>query len=109
MFHRQWVANDEEVYIMDKSILLVTVLSLALSSVPAIAENPAPFHAISQLSTGLTETAEGFAVNPMTDEQLADVEGGILWGPVVVFVVVDVLAASHTGSRGITQSCGWEA
>lgn len=64
---------------MKKSILLVTVLSVALSSVPAMAENPAPFHAMSQLSTGRTETAEGSAVDSMTDEQLAGVEGGIVF------------------------------
>jgi len=42
-----------------------------------MAKHPAPFHAMSQLSTGLAETAEGSAVN-MTDEQLAGVEGGFL-------------------------------
>ena len=76
---------------MKKSILLVTVLSVALSSVPAMAENPAPFHAMSQLSTGLTEIAGGSAVN-MTDEQLAGVEGGFL-----ALLVVYGYAAYHAG------------
>ncbi len=82
---------------MKKSILLVTVLSVVLSSVPAMAENAAPFHALSQLSTGLTETAEDSTVNSMTDQQLADVEGGIIWGVVAGVVLLEMLASSHTG------------
>lgn len=90
---------------MKKSILLVTVLSLTLSSVPAMAENPAPFHAMRQLSTGLTETAEGSAVNPMTDEQLADVEGGILWGVVLAVVLYDVFTGIPT--QILSPEGGW--
>jgi lactobin A/cerein 7B family class IIb bacteriocin len=58
---------------MKKSILLVTVLSVALSSVPAMAENPAPFHAVSQLSMEME--AEG-GIRELDVAELAQVEGG---------------------------------
>jgi len=50
---------------------LVTVLSVALSNVPAMAENPAPFHAVSQLSM----EAEG-GIRELDVAELAQVEGG---------------------------------
>jgi hypothetical protein len=53
---------------MKKTRLLGVVLSGALAAAPAMAENSgADFHALSQLSTGLTSMSEG---------QLASIEGG---------------------------------
>ncbi len=67
-------------------------------SVPAMAENPAPFHAMSQLSTGLTETAKGSAVNPMTDEQLAGVEGGVVLPAVIRAALREVLGVNGSAA-----------
>jgi hypothetical protein len=53
---------------MKKTRLLGVVLSGALAAVPAMAENSgADFHALNQLSLGLTA---------MSDDQLASIEGG---------------------------------
>lgn len=74
---------------MKKSILLVTVLSVVLSSVPAMAENAAPFHAMSQLSM----EAEG-GIRELDVAELAQVEGGILPAALVYWGAVALLTTA---------------
>jgi lactobin A/cerein 7B family class IIb bacteriocin len=74
---------------MRKLILLVTMLSVGLSSVPAMAENPTPFHAMSQLPM----QAEG-GIQELDADELAQVEGGIFPVALLVPTAIGLLAVA---------------